>query len=81
MAKVILDPIGEASRSLDPLGEPHVELIDRDHSDAIRGSCDEPAEREGPGRVAVHAQQGQRRILHLIVEEVPHPPDSSEVWR
>ena len=57
-------------------GEPHVQLVDRDDPDPRRGLPDELAEQVRPGRVAVHAQQGQHRVAGLVVQDVPGPADA-----
>ena len=52
-------------------GEPHPEVVDRDHPPARRRGGDEPAPQVGPGGVAVDAEHGAALGLDLVVQQVP----------
>ena len=65
------DPLAEAARSRQPVGEPHPELVDRDHPPARRGGGEEAPPQERPRGVAVHAEDGAGHRFRAVVEHVP----------
>ena len=54
-----------------PIREAHAELIDCDDPVAVAEACHKTAPEERPCRVAVHADDGGKRMLGPVVEHVP----------
>src|SRR6185312_2310974 len=76
----VRDPVFEPAESPGAFGEPHVQLVDGDHAPrlcGVAGRGQQGAPEVGPGRVAVHAQQGAGRFdsafgqLRAVVQKVP----------
>ena len=77
----IVDALLQPTRAPGALGEAHLELVDRHDADPGAGAGEHVSPRERPRRVAVHAQQGDRRVGHLVVEDVPSAPHGVELRR
>ena len=67
------DPLRDRALGVEPLGEPHPEVVGCHHAPTCGRRGDQSPPQVGPRRVAVHAQQGPVDGLHPVVEDVPLP--------
>src|SRR6478672_2536210 len=67
----VIDPFGQSSRAIEPLGVAHSELVDRDHAPTGLGAGQESTPQIRPRGVAVYAEQCPLRRRHPVVENVP----------
>ncbi len=77
----VVDAGREPSERAGSFGEPHVEVVDRDHPEVGGGVPEKVAEQERPRRVAVHAQQRQPGLSGRrgAVQDVPGAVDAVAV--
>lgn len=77
-----LDHVAEIANSIGvtpwrrALGVAHAQLIDGDHAIAVTQPCEHAAPEDGPGGVAVHADDGAHRRGRTTLEHMPTPRDA-----